>query len=90
MILSNLDAALRGGWFGLVTQRFSWLEYRARHSEIPGFSIAVLSDDDIVFSQAYGWADVEERQPIATGHLFNVGITVKNVYDHGYFAIGKR
>jgi hypothetical protein len=32
VILSNLDAALRGGWFGLVTQRFSWLEYRARQA----------------------------------------------------------
>lgn len=48
----------------------SWLDYRARQVDIPGFSVAIYHKDKIVFSHAYGLANVEHGTPLTTAHLF--------------------
>lgn len=50
----------------------SWLAYRARQVDIPGFSVAIWARDSIVFSQAYGVADLASGEPLTTAYLFGV------------------
>jgi len=50
----------------------SWLAYRARQVDIPGFNVAIYKDDKIVFSKAYGLADLEHNEPLTPGSLFGV------------------
>lgn len=50
----------------------SWLEYRARQLEIPGFVVHVQERDEVVLDRAYGRADVEQNEPMTTGHIFGI------------------
>lgn len=55
----------------------SWLDYRSRHADIPGFSVAVWVNDSVVFSRAYGDADAERHKPLTTDHLFQMASQTK-------------
>lgn len=50
----------------------SWLAFRQRYLRIPGVQAAVLSGDGIVFSSAYGVADIESGTPMTEHHLFRI------------------
>lgn len=50
----------------------SWLSFRQRYLRIPGVQAAILSGDEIVFSSAYGLADVESGTPMTEQHLFRI------------------
>jgi D-alanyl-D-alanine carboxypeptidase len=50
----------------------SWLGYRARQLDIPGFSVAIYHKDVIVFSHAYGVADTKHHEALTTKHLFSM------------------
>ncbi len=50
----------------------SWLEFRQSYLRIPGVQVAVLFDGELVFSKAYGWADLSAQVPLATDHHFRV------------------
>lgn len=49
-----------------------WLAYRVWHSRVPGAQVAIAIGDDLVFSRAYGLADLTTRTPLRTDHLFHV------------------
>lgn len=55
----------------------SWLAYRAKGVDMPGFSVAILYGDEIVFSRAYGLANIKKKQPLTTNHLFNAASQTK-------------
>jgi CubicO group peptidase (beta-lactamase class C family) len=49
---------------------------KAHH--IPGATVAVVKDGQIIFSKGYGYADIEERKPVlANETLFRVGSVSK-------------
>jgi CubicO group peptidase (beta-lactamase class C family) len=48
----------------------SWLAYRMRRVGIPGLSVAICRKKDIVFSRAYGLANIARAEPLSTNHLF--------------------
>lgn len=50
----------------------SWLAFRQRYLRIPGVQAAILSGDEIVFSAAYGHADIESGTPLTEHHLFRI------------------
>ncbi|HVX47518.1 MAG TPA: serine hydrolase domain-containing protein [Mycobacteriales bacterium] len=50
----------------------SWLAFRQQYLRIPGVQAAVYFQDDIVFSGAYGRADVEAGTAMTTRHLFRI------------------
>lgn len=50
----------------------SWLRYNQRYQRIPGVQAAVYAGDGIVFSGAYGRADVENDVPLTDQHLFRI------------------
>ena len=49
-----------------------WLAYRVWHSRVPGAQVAIGRGGNLLFSRAYGYADLEARWPMRTGHLFRV------------------
>ena len=50
----------------------SWLGYRAGSITFPGFVVAIGYKDTVVFSRAYGLADIELGSAMTTQHLFGV------------------
>lgn len=50
----------------------SWLGYRSRQLDFPGFVVTICSKDSLVFSRAYGLADTERTKPLTTGHRFSM------------------
>jgi len=41
-----------------------WLDAQRDFDKLPGISIAIVSDQDIIFSKGYGYADVEKKVPM--------------------------
>lgn len=50
----------------------SWLAFRQHYLRIPGVQAAVYFQHDIVFSGAYGRADLESGTAMTTRHLFRI------------------
>ncbi|WP_331054905.1 serine hydrolase domain-containing protein, partial [Longimicrobium sp.] len=44
---------------------------------LPGLSVAVGVDGEIVWAEGFGWADVEQRRPVTPATQFRVGSTAK-------------
>jgi D-alanyl-D-alanine carboxypeptidase len=49
-----------------------WVAYRVWHSHVPGAQVAIGFGNELVFSAAYGYADLEQRAPMRTDNLFRV------------------
>jgi CubicO group peptidase (beta-lactamase class C family) len=50
----------------------SWLAFNQHYQRVPGVQAAVYADDGVVFSGAYGLADVENDVPLTDQHLFRI------------------
>lgn len=50
----------------------SWLAFRRDRLRVPGVQAAVLADDELVLSSAYGQADVEHDVALRADHLFRI------------------
>jgi CubicO group peptidase (beta-lactamase class C family) len=46
---------------------------------LPGLSVAVGVDGDIVWAEGFGWADMEKRVPVAPGMRFRIGHASKSL-----------
>ena len=55
-----------------VNQAARWLEYMQRSLRIPGLSVAVRHEDDLLLSRAYGHADVERGHEMRPDHIFRI------------------
>ena len=49
-----------------------WVAYRQRFDRVPGVQLAILHDDEIVLSAAFGQADVAADVALTTEHLFRI------------------
>ena len=49
-----------------------WVTYRVWHSHVPGAQVAIGFGGESVFSAAYGYANLEQRAPMRTDHLFRI------------------
>jgi CubicO group peptidase (beta-lactamase class C family) len=49
-----------------------WLAYRQQAREIPGIAVAVQHDQELLLSNAYGSANIEQHVPLTPHHLFRV------------------
>lgn len=50
----------------------AWLGRQVDRTRVPGVQVAVRLDGDLVFSKAFGLADVQTGQPLTTDHVFRV------------------
>jgi CubicO group peptidase (beta-lactamase class C family) len=49
---------------------------RIKH-KIPGFAIAIVKDNEVVFSKGYGHRDIEAKKPVEPDTLFAIGSSSK-------------
>ncbi len=63
------------------------IEERMAHYGIPGVSIAVIYDNKIVWSKAYGVMNKERKEPVTTQTLFQAGSISKPVAAYGALRI---
>jgi len=50
----------------------TWLEAMRDYDRLPGISVAVVSDQDILFSRGYGLADVEKEIPAGPDTIYSI------------------
>lgn len=55
----------------------SWIEREMSESQLPGLSMAVAVDGHIVWSEGFGFADIEEGVPVNPASKFRVGSVSK-------------
>ncbi|MEM8890805.1 MAG: serine hydrolase domain-containing protein, partial [Bacteroidota bacterium] len=55
------------------------IEYWADQGYLPGFATVVLSKDEVLFQQAYGYADLEEEKAYSLESIQNIGSVSKTL-----------
>jgi len=63
------------------------LEDRMAHYGVPGVSIAVIKDNQIVWAKSYGVMDKETKQPVTAQTLFQAGSISKPVAAYGALSV---
>jgi CubicO group peptidase (beta-lactamase class C family) len=54
-----------------------WVEQHIAHRGVPGLSIAVVYDQELVWSKGYGFADLEKIIPAAPSTVYRIGSITK-------------
>ena len=49
-----------------------WLDYQARYSNLPGFQVCIRKKGHIIFSKAYGYANLKTKLALNTNDLFHI------------------
>lgn len=53
------------------------LETQLEELHLPGFALAVVEGDELILARGFGFADVEEQEPVTPETLFAIGSTTK-------------
>lgn len=72
-----------------------WVEAQRDYEDIPGLSIAVVHDQEILWSAGFGYADVEHRTPATPNTIYSIcsisklftAISVMQLRDRGKFRL---
>lgn len=51
----------------------AWLTANAAYQQQPGFAVAIVHDQNVVYSKAFGYADVKRRLPFQTDTIVRIG-----------------
>ncbi len=54
-------------------------ELIAKETHVPGFAVAVVNKDKIIYKNGFGFADIESKRPYTTETIQNIGSTSKTV-----------
>jgi CubicO group peptidase (beta-lactamase class C family) len=49
-----------------------WLDAQRDFDKLPGLSVAIVQDQDIIFKKGYGYADVERKVPMTPETIFSI------------------
>lgn len=49
-----------------------WLDAQKDFDKLPGISVAIVHDQDIIFKKGYGYADVEKKIPMKPETIFSI------------------
>jgi len=60
-------------WTGAVGRSRQLVRASVVEQNLPGLSIAVGADGEIVWAEGFGWADLEKRPPVTPRTLFRTG-----------------
>ncbi|OAI48125.1 hypothetical protein AYO44_08005 [Planctomycetaceae bacterium SCGC AG-212-F19] len=50
----------------------AWIDTQVAYRQLPGLSIAVVHDQDLVWAKGFGFADVEKKIPAAPGTIYRI------------------
>ena len=70
-----------------------YLQEKMEDDHIPGMAVALVNSDEIIYTQGFGFRNVEENLPVTPDTLFHIGSTQKSMtamliatlVDDGYF-----
>jgi CubicO group peptidase (beta-lactamase class C family) len=73
----------------------SWLSAQRAYDNVPGMTAAIVDDQDLAWSAAFGYADIEKQQPAATDTIYGIcsisklftGVAVMQLRDRGKFKL---
>lgn len=66
-------------WSAAVVEAREAVREIMREANVPGASIAVGLGDDLIWSEGFGWADIEAGVPVSTLTKFRIGSVSKTV-----------
>lgn len=66
-----------------------WLESQVRRTDLPGLSVALAYQGEIIFSGAYGHADIENDESFTTDHLVRAASQAKMVTATGIMQLAE-
>lgn len=72
-VASVVDSAPPPAWADAVAQGRQIVRKALSEKNLPGVSVAVGVDDQIVWAEGFGWADIEKRVPVAPATRFRIG-----------------
>jgi serine beta-lactamase-like protein LACTB, mitochondrial len=72
-VRSVTHAAPLPQWAGAVEQGRRIVRAGLAEQNLPGLSVAVGVDGDVVWAEGFGWGDLEKRAPIAPNLKFRIG-----------------
>lgn len=69
----------------------TWLEAQLEYDNIPGLSVGVVKDQELVWSKAYGFSNVENKVEATTQTIYSIcsisklftSIAIMNLYEEG-------
>jgi serine beta-lactamase-like protein LACTB len=70
-------------WADAVEQGRQFARASLVEQNLPGLSVAVGAGGDIVWAEGFGWADLENRVPVAPGLRFRIGHASKALTSAG-------
>lgn len=50
----------------------TWLKAQYQYDQLPGISVAIVKDQEVLFSKGYGWADTEQKVPATSETLYSI------------------
>ena len=60
-----------------ITVLDMWIEQHVAHRGVPGLSIAVVYDQEIVWAKGYGYSDLETKTPVTPDTVYRIGSITK-------------
>ena len=72
-----------------------WVDAQMAYEDIPGMSMGVVHDQDLVWSRGFGYADVEKKSPATSGTIYSIcsisklftSISVMQLRDQGKLSL---
>lgn len=55
----------------------SWIEAQRSYRGLPGLSVALVYDQDVVYAKGFGFADLDSRSPATKGTLYRIASITK-------------
>jgi CubicO group peptidase (beta-lactamase class C family) len=49
-----------------------WVDAQLAYEDIPGMSVGVVYDQDLIWSRGFGYADVSEKRPATPGTIYSI------------------
>ncbi len=74
-VLVNTPAA----WLPVVARARAMLQDSISASGVPGASVTVMMDGKVIWSEGFGWADLEQRVPVTPLTRFRIGSVSKSL-----------
>lgn len=77
--LDMMEANSIGSQLEKNTQRKieDYIEKNIKKSKIPGLSISVVGGSDVIYQKAFGYADMESKEPVTSNTMFEIGSNSK-------------
>lgn len=69
----------------------AWLEAQQVYQQIPGISVGIVKDQDLIYSKGYGFADLKKKTPATTETVYSIcsitklftAIGIMQLYEQG-------